>query len=107
MRDEQIVQPAWAGKADLVGRVEHARRIAQQLPRAVERERLQESLRRQPRPAAEQVVQFGWRDAGGFRDGFDLGLLAPMAADVADGAADDLVIGGGRVEWRRVGNAIG
>ena len=56
------------GQADLVGGVEHARRIAQQLARAVERDRLQEGFRRQPGPAAEQVVQFGRRDADGVRD---------------------------------------
>ena len=55
--DEQVVQPAGAGQADFVGGVEHARRIAQQLARAVERHRLQEGLRRQPGPAAEQVMQ--------------------------------------------------
>ena len=87
--DEQIVQPARAGQADLIGGVEHARRIAQQLPRAVERERLQERLRREPRPAAEQMMQLGRGDAGGFGDGFDLGLVAPMIADVSDGAAHD------------------
>jgi len=41
MGDEQIVQPAGAGQADLVGGVEHARGIAQQGARAVERERLE------------------------------------------------------------------
>ena len=77
--DEQVVQPARAGQADLVGGVEHARGIAQQLARAVERQRLQERLRRQPGPAAEQVMQFGRRDAGGFGDLLDLGLRAPVA----------------------------
>ena len=95
MGDEQIVQPAGAGQADFVGGVEHACGIAQQLPRAVERQRLQERLRRQPGPAPEQMVQFGRRHAGGFGDGLDLGLLAPMAADMADGAAHHVVIGGG------------
>ena len=104
---EQIVQAAGAGQPDLISGVEHARGIAQQLPRAVERERLQERLRRQPGPAAEQVMQFGRRDAGGFGDGFDLGLLAPMAADMADGAAHDVVIGGRRGQRHRVLDAIG
>ena len=79
VRDEQIVQPAGAGQADLVGRVEHAGRRAQQLARVVERQRLQEGLRRQPAPAAEQMMQIGGADAGGFRDGVDLGLRAPVA----------------------------
>ena len=93
--DEQVVQPAGAGQADLVGGVEHARGIAQQLARAVERERLQERLRRQPGPAAEQMVQLGRRDAGGFGDLLDLRLRAPVASDVSDGAAHDVVVGGG------------
>ena len=46
-------------------------------------------------------MQFGRRDAGGFRDGLDLGLLAPMAADMADGAAHHVVIGGGLGEMPR------
>ncbi len=101
------MQPAGAGQADLISGVEHACGIAQQLPRAVERERLQERLRRQPGPAAEQMMQFRRRDAGGFGDGFDLGLLAPMAADMADGAAHHVVIGGGRGKRHRVLDAIG
>ncbi len=52
-------------------------------------------------------MQFGRRDAGGFRNGFDLGLLAPMAADMADGAAHHVVIGGRRGERHRVLDAIG
>ena len=93
--DEQIVQPAGAGQADLVGGVEHACGIAQQIARAVERERLEEGLRREPGPAAEQMMQLGRRDAGGFGDLIDLRLGAPVAFDVSDGAAHDVVVGGG------------
>ena len=94
--DEQVVQPAGAGEADLVGRVEHARAIAQQLARIVERDRLQEGLRRQPGPAAEQVVQLVRRHADRMRDLLDLGLRAPVLGNVGDGAAHDgvVVIGG-------------
>ena len=53
------------------------------------------------------MVQLGWCDAGGFGDGVDLGLLAPVLADVADGAAHHVVIGGGGIEQREIGNAIG
>ena len=93
VRDEQIVQPAGAGQADLVGGVEHACRRAQQVARVTERERLQERLRRQAAPAAEQMMQIGGGDAGGVGDGFDLGLRAPIAADMGDGAAHDVIIG--------------
>ena len=47
-------------------------------------------------------MQFGRRDAGGFGDGFDLGLLAPVAADMADGLAHDVIIGGGAGKRHRV-----
>jgi hypothetical protein len=93
VRDEQIVQPAGPGQADFVGRFQHARRRAQQFARMVERERLQEGFRRQAAPAAEQMMQIGRGNAGGFGDGLDLGLRAPMAADMGDGAAHDIVIG--------------
>ena len=56
MRHEQIVQPSRAGQADFISGVEYAGGIAQQLPRAVQRQRLQERLRRQPGPATEQVM---------------------------------------------------
>ena len=91
--DEQIVQPAGAGQADLVGGVEHACRGTQQVARVAQRERLQEGLRRQPAPAAEQMMQVGRRDAGGVGDRLDLGLRAPIAADMGDGAAHHVVIG--------------
>ena len=107
MGDKQIVQAAGAGETDFVGGVEHACRVAQQLARAVKRERLKKSLRRQPSPAAEQMMQFGRRDAGRLRDSFDFRLLAPMAADVADGLAHYVIIGGGGGERHRVGDAIG
>ena len=75
-------------------------------PRAVERQGLQEGFGRQPGPAAEQVVQFGRRDAGRLGNGLDFGLLAPMAADMTDGAAHHFVIGGGFGK-RRVAFKIG
>ena len=105
MGHEQIVQPAGTGQADFVSGVEHACGIAQQLPRAVERQRLQKCLRGDAGPAPEQMVQFGRRHAGGFGDGLDLGLLAPMAADMADGATHHGVIRGGGSERPRIGNA--
>ena len=52
-------------------------------------------------------MQLGRRDAGGFGDLLDLRLLAPVAADMGDGAAHDVVVGGGGVERREVGNAVG
>ena len=52
-------------------------------------------------------MQFGRRDAGGFGDGLDLGLLAPVAADMADGLAHHVVVGGRGGERHRVQDTIG
>ena len=41
-------------------------------------------------------MQFGRRDLGGFGDGLDIRLVAPIAADMGDGAAHDVVIVGAR-----------
>ena len=40
-------------------------------------------------------MQFGGRDAGGFGNGVDLGLVAPMPGDMGDGAAHDVIVVGG------------
>ena len=55
--DEQVMQPARAGKADIVGRVEHARRIAQEFARPLDGDRLQKRFRRQARPALENMLK--------------------------------------------------
>ena len=55
--DEEVVQPAGPGQADLVGRVEHGGGIGEQRAGMVEGERLDEGLRRQPRPAGEKPLQ--------------------------------------------------
>ena len=51
-------------------------------------------------------MQFGRRDAGGIGDGFDFGLRAPIAADMGDGAAHDVVIGGRGLQPRRSGRRL-
>ena len=63
MGDEQVMQPARAGKADVVGRVEHARRIAQEFARALDGDGLQKRLRRQPGPALENMLEVRSRKA--------------------------------------------
>ena len=52
-------------------------------------------------------MQFGRRDARRLGDGLDFRLLAPMAADMADGAAHHVVIGGGSGQRHWVDDAIG
>ena len=69
MGDEEVVQPARPGKADVVGGVEHARRIAQQFARALDGDRLQKGLRRQPRPALEDVLKVRSGEADVVGDG--------------------------------------
>ncbi len=86
------METAGARQPDFVGSVEHAGRGAQQSACTVERQRLEERFRRQPAPATKQMMQLRRRNAGGVGDGFDLGLGAPVAADMSDGAADDVVI---------------
>ena len=53
------------------------------------------------------MMQLGRCDAGGVGNGLDLRLLAPVVADIADGAAHHLVIGGGLVELTFVSDTVG
>ena len=102
--DEEVVQAAGAGEADLVACFEHARGFPQQAPRAVERECRHEFLRGQPCPAAKQVVQFVRGDAAGVGDRFDLGLATPVLRDEGDGATHDGIVVDGRGRERlRIG----
>ncbi len=92
--DEQVVQPARTGQADLVGRVEDAGRRSAAASRALSSvSACRKRLRRQAGPAAEQMMQLGRRHARGFGDLLDLRLVAPVAADMRDGAAHDVVVG--------------
>ena len=52
-------------------------------------------------------MQLGRGDAGGFGDGVDFGLLAPMLADMADGAAHHVIVGGRFVQHGEVGDTVG
>ena len=51
-------------------------------------------------------MQLGRGDAGGVRDLLDLGLLAPLLRNEADGAAHDVVVARCGVQ-RLEGNAVG
>ncbi len=52
-------------------------------------------------------MQIGGADAGGVGDGVDLGLRAPIAADMGDGAPHDVVIRRRRGQRGEVGEAVG
>ncbi len=92
MGDEQIVQPARARKPGVERGVEHAGGIAQEAPGVVKRQRLHESLWRQPSPAAKQMMQLVGGDAGGVRHRFDGRLRAPVLRDEGDGAAHGIIV---------------
>ena len=64
MRDEQIVQTARAGQADLVGGVEQRQAVIQQAARMVHGDGLQEGFGRQTGPAGEKLLQRGRLKAG-------------------------------------------
>ena len=93
--DEEVVQPARAGKTDVVGGVEHAGGVTQQFPRALDGDRLQERLRRQPRPALEDVLKVRGREADVRGDGLDRGLVAPARRNEFDRISDRGVVGAG------------
>ncbi len=104
--DEQVMQPARAGKADVIGRVEHARRVAQEFPRALDGDGLQERLRRQPRPALENVLEVRSRKADMVGDRLDRRLIAIAPGDELDRALDDGVIGAGGRSAGNVEHAV-
>ena len=99
--DEQVMQPARAGEADVVGGVEHGRRIAQELARPLDGDRLQERLRRQPGPALEDVLEVRGGEADMPGDRLDRRLLAIAGRDELDRALDRRVI---RACARGIGN---
>src|SRR5262245_544055 len=105
--DEEIVQPARSGQADLERGIEHAGGVPQQSARVVERERLQEGLGRNARPAAEQTMQIVGAHPGRCRDGLDLRLGAPVLGEERDGPAHDVVVCGSVAERLMIVNTIG
>ena len=106
MGDEQIMQPARARKPGVERGIEHAGGIAQQALGMIERQRLHERLRRQPGPAAEQMVQFVRRHGGGIRHRLDGRLRAPVLGDEGDGAAHRVVVAQRGVLGARLGQAL-
>ncbi len=99
VRDEEIVQAAGAGQADLVGGVEHAGAVAQQRSGVVERDGLQEGLWREPGPALEEMMEVRGRQADMGGDLLDLRLAARGLGHEFDRRAHALVIVG-EIDWR-------
>ena len=98
--DEQVVQAARAGEADVISRVEHARRIAQQFPSALDGDRLQEGFGREAGPALEDVLEVRRRKADMACDRLDRRLIAIAPGDELDRALDSGVIGASGREGR-------
>ena len=73
----------------------------------IERQGLKEGFRRQPAPAAEQMVQIGCGYSGRICNHIDLRLRLPVSANVSDGAAHDIVVGRRGREWGEFGEAFG
>ena len=92
MGDEEIVQPAGAGHADLERGFEQRHALVEQFSRVVERDGLQESLRRQAGPAGEQLLQRGRRLADIRGQRLQRRLVAIVEADLLDDAADGFVV---------------
>jgi hypothetical protein len=85
---------------------EHAGGIAQQAFGVIERQRLHESLWRQPGPATKQMVQLIRRDTGRFRHRLDGRLRAPVLRNEGDGAPDRVIVAQRGVLEARLGQAL-
>lgn len=94
MLDEEVVQAARAGEAEVVARLEERRPAGEELSRVVQRHRLEERFRREPGPAREEPAQREGRDADRGGDRLDRGLVAPFEADEFDRLPDEVVIAG-------------
>ena len=92
VRDEQVVQPAAARQADLVGGIEHAGRAFEQAARVVDGDGLHELLGAQPAPALEQLLAVRRAQAQVLGQPIQRGLLGPGLGQEGDGAADELVV---------------
>jgi len=92
VRDEQIVQPAAAGQADLVGRVEHAGRASQQVACVVDGDRLYEFLGTEPAPALEQLLAMGRAEPEMRSQLVERWLLGPGLGQKGNGATDKRVV---------------
>ena len=106
VRDEEIVQPTGAGQSDLVGGVEHARGIAQQRARVIDRQRLQKRFRCESGPASEQVVQLVRGDARGIGDRVDRTAGRANGRGYARWRGDHGIVVGGARERGRIRDAV-
>ena len=92
--DEEIVQPAGAGKARVVGGVEDGGRVGEPRLRVVEGQELAEALGRNPRPTPEQALEMPGTQADLPRHVAELRLIAKMALQPGDRGLDPGVVAG-------------
>ena len=90
--DEEIVQAAGTGHAELERRFEQRHALVEQFSRVIERHRLQEGFRRQAGPAGEELLQPGRGLADIVRQCLQRRLVAVVEADLLDDAAHGLVV---------------
>src|SRR5690606_22382252 len=87
-RDDEIVQPAGAGKADVVRRLQNGSLACQCTTRGSPGHEGQVLLGRDPGPATEQAVEMKLRQPGLRGDLLEAGLLAIVLVDERDGPRD-------------------
>ena len=92
VRHEEIMQASGTGEAKLVGGVQQAGAVLQQGLRVIEREGLQEGLRRDAGEAAEEMVEMRFRQADMRRDLVETGLPAPAGRHVFQRPAHAIIV---------------
>jgi hypothetical protein len=92
MGDEQVVQPAGAGKAKLEACIEHIRRLMQDRAGMVERHRCKKVLGRQTAPAAEQIGKRARGRPCSLGDRLDARLRVEVLRDKGDRPPHGLIV---------------
>jgi hypothetical protein len=93
-RHEEVVEAAGAGEAGVVGRVEHAVRLRQQLLRVLDSQKLEKALRADAGPTSEDALQVAGAETqrGGKLIQVRLGRV--MGFQVFDGGGHQRIVGG-------------
>ena len=101
--DEEIVRPAGAGKARVVGGVEDGGRVGKPRLRVVEGQELAEALGRNPRPTPEQALEMPRAQADFPRHVAEFRLIAKTALQIGDRGFDPGVVAGVPLDFRSLG----
>jgi hypothetical protein len=87
-RDDEVVKPAGAGKANRISGIEHRGVARKRMARGHARDRGEILLWRDARPAAEQPVEMKFREARMRCHVFETRLFAKPLVDESDGPRD-------------------